>query len=130
MKKDKTKAKTAHSLKHYMDCQACQKYFRDYSEDRLDLALEHEVSKHIMNCRECRDEFEAFFMFSSAFKMLNSDDPANMIYDINKYIAKKEERHKNFIRQKVTIIAEIVFIGLVVGAFIVFLFHENFWGVM
>ncbi|MBO7336969.1 MAG: hypothetical protein J6Z46_07220 [Lachnospiraceae bacterium] len=126
----KEKKKHVPTLKHNMDCASCQKSFTPYYEGTMELKAEHEISKHIMNCRECKDEFEAFFMFSSAFKMLNSDDPANMIYDINKYIAKKEERYKNYIRQKTTILVEIVLIGLIVGAFIVFLFYEDFWGLM
>ena len=114
--------------KNSMDCKTCQNAFQDYLSGKLDMKKQHAISTHVRSCRECMDELEAFCMFSSAFKILNSEDADVSETDVNALVKKKEDEYRSFLRARRTIYIEIIAAGLIIGGIIAILSGDNFFG--
>lgn len=107
-----------------MNCMDFQKIMPDIIHNKIEDEHIEEVIKHFEECKECRDEFEIYFVLNYGMSDEHDDDNSNFVERIDTILTKMKSRLRHYSSVDTLIkLVNLCAYTSVVGAFI-YVFFE------
>lgn len=106
---------------HQVSCYEIQHKIKAYILGEMELDEAKEFVEHVRGCKECRDELEEYYAFSSALMQLDNveDEKGNFFMNIEKRLERTEaavmKAHKDHVWKKTTYILIALLVAAALG---------------
>ena len=107
--------------KKQVSCYEIRQKIKSYIKEEMELPEACEFVNHVRNCKECREELEAFYAFSSALQQIDYKDDVkgNFFLNIEKRLERTEaaaaKAKKEHLIKWVVYVAVALFIAAATG---------------